>query len=257
MANHDLILGQSHDLALGHDQQLVLNHNHNLGLNQNHDLELGQTDEHHLDLGQPLDHDELGLGHAHDHELDLGQNQDNEGHDDVHTYGHENELAMDQKPEDGYHELPLPEHNHELALTENNDLTVSENQEFDDSMALTVHNHEMGIDSGDDIGVHSELIPSMIQARALPISYNYEFSEGQEFPDAQSCHMALRDNAIALPFEMQTIKYDKTRFTTKFEGMKMQSKLIKFFSTHLNHSGHLRERTSLANSLRRSYNGSR
>ncbi|KAL2325372.1 hypothetical protein Fmac_024430 [Flemingia macrophylla] len=219
MANHDLILGQSHNLALGHDQQLVLGHNHNMALSQNHALEMGSAHEHHLDLGQTHDH-ELGLGHAHDHELGLGQNRDHEG-DDGHTYEHEHELAIDQKPGHDNHDLPLPGQSHELVLSENNDLTVSENQELDESMALAVvQNPEMGIESANDIDVQqSQLVvvstpPSpIIQMRTA--SPSYELSVGQEFPDVKSCRRALRDTAIALHFEMQTIKSDKTRFTAK------------------------------------------
>nr|KYP71783.1 hypothetical protein KK1_011056 [Cajanus cajan] len=247
MANHDLILGQSHKLALGHDQQLMLSHNHSLGLSENHDLELGQTGDQHLGLGQTDQHlglgqtdqhlgleqtdqhlgmgqthdHELCLGDAHDHELGLGLNHDDEG-DAVHTYGHENELAVvDQKPDLDDHEMPIPTQNHELAIPENNDLSVSESQEFDENMALTViHNPDMSIDSADDdMGVHeSQLMvttPLVIQARTSAISPSYELSVGQEFPDVKSCRRALRDTAIALHFEIQTIKSDKTRFTAK------------------------------------------
>ena len=221
MANHDLILGQSHNLALGHDQQLMLSHNHSLGLGENHDLELGQTDDQHLGLGRTHDH-ELGLGIANDHELDLGLNHDDEG-DGVHTYGHENELSMDQKPEHDDHVMPIPTQNHDLDLPENNDLAVSENQEFDENMALTVvHNPEMSIESAEEMGLHeSHLMVSttpVIQARTLAISPNYELAVGQEFPDVKSCRRALRDTAIALHFEMQTIKSDKTRFTAKCQS---------------------------------------
>ncbi|KHN14837.1 hypothetical protein glysoja_021010 [Glycine soja] len=215
MANHDLILGQSHNLALGHDQQLVLGHDHNLGLSQNHELEMGSAHEHHLDLGQTHDH-ELGLGHAHD-ELGLEQNHEHEG-DDGHTYEHEHEheLAMDQKPEHDDHDLPLPGQNHDLVLSENNDLTVSENQDLDENTALSVvQNSDMGIDSANDMDVQQSqlVVPPIIQARTA--SPSYELSVGQEFPDVKSCRRALRDTAIALHFEMQTIKSDKTRFTAK------------------------------------------
>ncbi|KAG4928932.1 hypothetical protein JHK85_055418 [Glycine max] len=219
MANHDLILGQSHNLALGHDQQLMLNHNHSLGLSGNHDLELRRTDDQHLGLEQTHDHEPV-LGIVNDHELDLGLNHDDEG---VHTYGHENELSMDQKPEHDDHEMPIPTQNHDLDIPENNDLAVSENQEFDENMALTVvQNPEMSIESAEAIGFHeSQLMvttPPVIQARTLAISPNYELSVGQEFPDVRSCRRALRDTAIALHFEMQTIKSDKTRFTAKCQS---------------------------------------
>ncbi|XP_039020304.1 uncharacterized protein LOC120152079 [Hibiscus syriacus] len=44
---------------------------------------------------------------------------------------------------------------------------------------------------------------------------NHELIVGKEFRDVHSCRRALRDAAIALHFEMQTIKSDKTRFTAK------------------------------------------
>lgn len=227
MANHELILGQSHNLALGQNQQ-VLGHNHNLGLGQNHEFEmgqannhhlgLGQANEHHLGLGQAHDHD-LGLGHGHDHELGLGQSHEQEG-DDGHSYGHGDELGMDRKPNHDDHELALHPQNHELGLVENNELAVSEDQELDENLELSMdHNHEMGIESAHDMSVQeSRLVLSsspVIQARMAIVNPNYELAVGQEFPDVKSCRRALRDTAIALHFEMQTIKSDKTRFTAK------------------------------------------
>ncbi|WCJ43859.1 hypothetical protein M5689_024568 [Euphorbia peplus] len=217
MANHELILGQSHNLGLRQNQQLVLGHNHNLGLGQNHDLELGQAHEHHLVLGQAHDH-ELGLGNPHDHELGLGQNNDNE-EDAAHSYAHENESVMDRKPDERDHELGLPAQNHDLCLSENNDLGVSETQELDDNLELAVvQSDEMGMDDSHDLSMeHSDLMVNtpVIQARQLAITPSFEISVGQEFPDVISCRRALRDTAIALHFEMQTIKSDKTRFTAK------------------------------------------
>ncbi|XP_021623323.1 uncharacterized protein LOC110622910 [Manihot esculenta] len=217
MANHDLILGQSHNLGLRQNQQLVLGHNHNLGLGQNHDLELGQAHEHHLGLGQTHDH-ELGLGHPHDHELGLGHSDDHDG-GAGHSYGHENDLGMDRKPEEGDRELALPPQNHELALSENNELVVSENQELDENLELAVdQNQDLGLEPTQDLSIEdSQLVvhTPVIQARTLAIGPNFELSVGQEFPDVISCRRALRDTAIALHFEMQTIKSDKTRFTAK------------------------------------------
>ncbi|WJX19329.1 hypothetical protein P8452_09039 [Trifolium repens] len=227
MANHDLILGQGHNLELGHEQQSLLGHNHNLGISENHEidmgsaheheLDLGQTHEHELDLGQTHEH-ELDLGHAHDHELGLEQNHNQEG-DDGQTYEHE--LGMERKPEHSDHESPLTGQNHDLDLSENNNLNVFENQGFDDNMDLAVIQHpEMGTDSDNDMSIQQSQFmissePHVIQARTVAVNPTYELSVGQEFPDVKSCRRALRDTAIALHFEMQTIKSDKTRFTAK------------------------------------------
>lgn len=225
MANHDLILGQNHNLELGHDHhQSMLGHNHDLGMNENHGLDLGSpTNDHQLDMGQTHEH-ELDLGHdheldlRHDHELGIEQNHDQEG-DDGQAYEHE--LGMDRKPGHDNHESPLHGQNHEMDLPENNNLTVFEHQGFDDNMDLTVIQHpEMGTDSENDMSIQQSQFmissePHVIQARTVAISPTYELSVGQEFPDVKSCRRALRDTAIALHFEMQTIKSDKTRFTAK------------------------------------------
>ncbi|RHN80647.1 putative transcription factor interactor and regulator CCHC(Zn) family [Medicago truncatula] len=234
MANNDLILGQNHNLALGHEEQSMLGHNHDLGLGENHEIEmgsahehqLGQTHEHELDLGPTHEH-ELDLGQTHEHVLDLGHDIDNnmgleqnhaqEG-DDGQTYEHE--LTMEQKSGHDDHKSPLPGQNHDLVI-ENNNLNVFENQGFDENMDLAVIQHpEMGADSDNDMSMQqSQFMLSseshVIQARTLAVSPTYELTVGQEFPDVKSCRRALRDTAIALHFEMQTIKSDKTRFTAK------------------------------------------
>ncbi|XP_038704873.1 uncharacterized protein LOC120000806 [Tripterygium wilfordii] len=225
MTNHELILGRSHNLALGQNQTLVLGHN-NMGLGQNHELELRQTHEHHLGLGP--NHHELGLGHPHDHDLGLGQSHDHDlglghghgdGDDDGHNYGHANELPLDRKPEHVEHELALPSQNHELSLSENHELVVSDGQELDENLELAVdQNQEMEMESQDLAIQESHLLLDplqVVQARTVVASPNYELSVGQEFSDVKSCRRALRDTAIALHFEIQTIKSDKTRFTAK------------------------------------------
>lgn len=235
MANHDLILGQNHNLALEQNQQLMLGHNHNIGLGQGHSLDLGQAHEHHLGLGPNHDHelglghahdhteglvhshDHEGMGHAHDHELGLGQSHD-QGGDNDHNYAHESDLAMDRKPDQVGRQLSLIQ-GHELALSDNNQLAVSESQELDDNLELAVdQNDELAIQTVDDLTSQSQMLvstPNVLQARTVMAAPTYELSVGQEFPDVKSCRRALRDTAIALHFEVQTIKSDKTRFTAK------------------------------------------
>ena len=222
MANHDMMLDQSHNLVHSHDQQSVLDRNQSFGLGENRALEMRSDLEHHLDLGQTHD-DELGLEHADEHQFGLEQNHVQEGGDgQTYEHEHDHKVAMDQKPEHGGNdELSFPGQNHELVLSENNDLTVSESQGFDESMDLAVvQNPEMSIDSANDMVVYQPQYmlsspPHVVQARTVDVIPTYELSVGQEFPDVKSCRRALRDTAIALHFEMQTIKSDKTRFTAK------------------------------------------
>lgn len=217
MANHDLMLGPNHNLALGHNHNLGLGHNHNLGVGHNHNLGLGQNNV--LELGQAHVHD-LVLEKSHDNRLGLDNGHtahDNEGANGC-NYDRENELVMNRKPDDEDHRLPLPAQNRELALPENNELALVENQEFDENLELAVvQNQEMGIDLSQ--GMESEqqqlVVTPVIQARAELANTCYELTVGQEFPDVKSCRRALRDTAIGLHFEMQSIKSDKTRFTAK------------------------------------------
>ncbi|XP_042486722.1 uncharacterized protein LOC122066946 [Macadamia integrifolia] len=236
MANHELILGQNHDLALGQNQQLALDHNHEFGIGQNHDLGLRQTHDHDLGLGQTNDQ-EHGLGHAHIQELAVGQSHDHElalqqthGHDPEH----ENELALGQikdsevgvdddnslnHVEDHDHELSLAAQNQELGLSENHELPVPESHDLDQNLELAVdQRQEMAIEPATREMVVQQptlVVTPVLQNRALVVHSNHELTVGQEFPDVMSCRRALRDAAIALHFEIQTVKSDKTRFTAK------------------------------------------
>ncbi|XP_047315849.1 uncharacterized protein LOC124919619 [Impatiens glandulifera] len=201
MANRDLMLDKIH-LQQNH-QQLDLAHNHNLVLGQNNELELGQDHDQELDLGQVVDHD-----------MDLGQGDDGHGYEHEHENG-----SVDRKPESQSHEVVLHSHGHELAIVENNELVISDTQELDeniDELALD-HNNEMGIELVNEMDNDENhlVISPILQQRMLASSSSYELQVGQEFPDVRSCRRALRDTAIALHFEIQTVKSDKTRFTAK------------------------------------------
>ncbi|KAI3965517.1 hypothetical protein MKW92_034947 [Papaver armeniacum] len=75
----------------------------------------------------------------------------------------------------------------------------------------------MGLEASDDMVQQHHLLVTtpVVQSRALVPNPNYELAVGQEFSDVKSCRRALRDAAIALHFEIQTVKSDKTRFTAK------------------------------------------
>lgn len=243
MSNHDLVLGERGDMPMVQNQHLGLSHNHNLVMGG-----LGQSHEHDLDIGRAGDND-LGLEDGHDRELLLdheiglphgesqGHGHENEYHphdegdtgydhrDDNGTgYDHENSNGnvIDPGGEDGHdidpddtgmdhhdHQMVVSDENHGLDLSENHDLTIVENHELDDNLDLDVHqNHNMDM---------SQLVVTtpIMQNRTLVPAPTYELTVGQEFPDVKSCRRALRDCAIALHFEIQTVKSDKTRFTAK------------------------------------------
>ncbi|KAK4775868.1 hypothetical protein SAY87_023829 [Trapa incisa] len=195
MANRDLILGQSHNFS--QNQHPLLGHDHNLGLGQNH--------EHH----------HLGLMPVHGHDLDLGPNEDHGGSSGIHGYVHENDFSMNQKPN---HEDHMVAENHELTLLSTTNLGISLNPELDNNLELSMDNsQDMGTDPTEEADLVSAglMIPTTSVTHTSVASPIYEFVVGHEFPDVKSCRRALRDTAIALHFEIQTVKSDKTRFTAK------------------------------------------
>ncbi|KAL8115125.1 uncharacterized protein LOC141667100 [Apium graveolens] len=247
MSNHDLILGERRDMPTVQKQHLGLSHNYNLvmgGLGQAHE----HKHEHDLDIGQAGNND-LGLEHGHDRELlldhEIGlQRGESQGHGHENEYDHhdeddagydhhdENDIRYDHENSNGNVIDPGEENGHEidpndtgmdhhdnqmvvstenrdLDLSENHDLTVVQNHELHDHLDLVVHqNHDMDM---------SQLVVTtpIMQNRTLVPAPTYELAVGQEFPDVKSCRRALRDCAIALHFEIQTVKSDKSRFTAK------------------------------------------
>ncbi|CAF2126230.1 uncharacterized protein LOC111214111 [Brassica napus] len=184
MANRDLMLGQN--------QSLVLGHSHTLDLGQNHDMDLSQPHhDHEIDLTHQQDDHELGLG-VH-----------NEDQEDHHHHHHDYMNETDQKP--GHHH---DDDDVEFSLSDNNQLVLGNNENLDLAIDST---HELEIDHNGEM----VMVTTPVQARALSAELTYQLTVGQEFPDVKSCRRALRDMAIALHFEIQTIKSDKTRFTAK------------------------------------------
>ncbi|XP_071715699.1 uncharacterized protein [Rutidosis leptorrhynchoides] len=155
-----------------------------------------------------------------------------ENHDVI--IGNHHELLLD-------HEMPIipnPNTNHHHG---NGDATEFDNSNqhqnrFDDGNVdddnddvdhgigqQLVNHHEMIISNdhhlvehqNSDVGVEPVSFQNpVIQIRTTPPP-SYELMVGQEFPDVASCRRALRHTAIALHFEIQTVKSDKTRFTAK------------------------------------------
>lgn len=228
MDNNDLSLMPDQHLALGHNHSLILgpaHHPHNLGLSQT-------PNDNDLDLGVHTHHHDLGLGHAHDHGLALGPTHEHEmalQHTHVDNLDEngleldgdkESEAAQDHADDLDNHdnELAFTVENHDLGLSDHHELTVVENHDLHDSLdlALVEQNQEMGIVSVSDMTVQQSMLitPPVLQSRAL-VDPDRKLTVGQEFPDVHSCRRALRDAAISLHFEMQTVKSDKTRFTAK------------------------------------------
>lgn len=118
----------------------------------------------------------------------------------------------DELNDDDNRDFALSDSHDKLGLVENQnvrmDLNSDEQQE----------NQEMGIIPSLDMFIEQPGLvndPPPLQSRAIIPVTDRQLFVGQEFPDVQSCRRALRDAAIALRFEIQTVKSDKTRFTAK------------------------------------------
>lgn len=221
-----MILGQRRDLLVARNQNLGIAHNHNVIIGQGHDLGLGKSDDRDLGTVDADDH-ELVLGQVQDHKMVLLHTQ---GHGDEHEsryeQSHDNGINVgngnnstsqedDTELDSHDHRLDLGSQNHEFGLLEiNNQLAVIDSTEIGDNLELS---QDMSIVAASDKSVqqgHLAATP-VIQSRTLVPAPTHELTIGQEFPDVKSCRRALRDTAIALHFEIQTVKSDKTRFTAK------------------------------------------
>lgn len=176
MSSRDMMIGQNQP------RHIAVGSNPQLAMGLNHNMVMGQNHT-----------SELGQAHNKDTGFPLQTNPNAD---------HENDEA-DSSDKDN-----------ELSTPENNELALIETEELDEMD----QNHEMGLVLLDEMDpLNSQLVLStpVLQQRIIPSDPDYELRVGQEFSDVMSCRRALRDTAIALHFEIQTIKSDKTRFTAK------------------------------------------
>lgn len=187
--DRDVLLAEAHDtkLATQHNQGHIDEHSNIYNVGDQHENRFSQSGE--SDSTPSIDGD---------HNVD----QDNSGIDD-----HDRQLAL--TPHDTGIGLPG---SHELAI-------VDDPHGIDENLELIEdQNHSLGILPVSELPVqHSQILVTspILQSRTLVVAPTHELTVGQEFPDVQSCRRALRDMAIALHFEIQTVKSDKTRFTAK------------------------------------------
>ncbi|CAI9107687.1 OLC1v1007101C1 [Oldenlandia corymbosa var. corymbosa] len=106
-----------------------------------------------------------------------------------------------------------PQEDELIDSPKGNGLAVVESRHIDENLQFI----DDGNHGSPQPGEHSQLVftSPILQSRAEIVPPTHELTVGQEFADVQSCRRALRDVAIALHFEIQTIKSDKTRFTAK------------------------------------------
>ncbi|XP_074360664.1 uncharacterized protein LOC141700902 [Apium graveolens] len=211
------VFGQSCNLLIEQSHENVLSSGHGSCICD--DLGLGSGSERYRDVCLKLDQDRELLM---DCELALSQVQN-------HGDGLENEKRMEQresvKPDVDLNKTsiekfepqldPYAEKN-EFDLLENRGLTIVEDPEIDKNLAIVHKNDDMGNALGSDmVDLPLVVVPPVLQNRNLFPDPVYELAVGQTFPDVSSCRRAIRETAIALHFEIETLKSDKTRFTAK------------------------------------------
>ncbi|PPD68371.1 hypothetical protein GOBAR_DD34745 [Gossypium barbadense] len=218
-----MVIEQKQDLSLRQNQYVGMGHDANFVLGRNHDL-LRSEQIPDVDLV-------IRPAHDHGHKLSTSQTCTNDVallRDNLHDY-EENGLDMDQINYPGAEEdragvekhddqFPAVVQDHELGF-DGTELTLVKNQDISDNLNSDLQlNQEMSIEPVSYLFRQQEQMivgSSMLQHRSLFLVENHELTVGKEFTDVHSCRRALRDAAIALRFEMQTIKSDKTRFTVK------------------------------------------
>lgn len=201
-----------------HEQNLVARQSHSLELGQSlkHETELRKNSNRHISVGHRhhdhellLDHEIASIPHPHHHgNGDATDFDDTNHHETTYDDGNVGDDDMDnglgqQSVNNTDSQLVLADQCHDLVLSnDHHDLVVHHNNSNIGVVPLSFHRPEV------------VLTTQVIQSRTPPPP-NYELVVGQEFPDVASCRRALRQTAIALHFEIQTVKSDKTRFTAK------------------------------------------
>ncbi|XP_038717385.1 uncharacterized protein LOC120010664 [Tripterygium wilfordii] len=232
MANNDLKMGQNDDLSLRQNQSTGSGQNHNLVAAPGENFSYLEMCDAKLDMSlDKLDND-LGLedtksrreafSEAQEHDLALEDNNLLNFAENKLCMDGNNNLSVDQDNAGiGFRgdELVVTFQNHGFGTSESRELAIMGTQDFDDELDwVPAENQDMQIVPVSNMSVgqpQPAVSPPVSQSMALVTVPDHELKVGQEFPDARSCRRALRAAAIALRFEMQTVKSDKTRFTAK------------------------------------------
>lgn len=217
------VFGQSCNLVIEQSRENVLS----LGQGSYDDLCLASGPESYRDVCLELDHDrellmdcELALSQVQNHGDGLENGKGMEQRESVKPDVDLNKTSIEKcDPQlDAYaknNEFDLLE-NHGLTIVENPESAIVENPEFDKNLAIVCQNNDMCNALGSDmVDLPLVVVPPVLQNRKPFPDPVYELAVGQTFPDVSSCRRAIRETAIALHFEIETLKSDQTRFTAQ------------------------------------------
>ncbi|XP_010522033.1 PREDICTED: uncharacterized protein LOC104800807 [Tarenaya hassleriana] len=227
MANQELMIAGNRDVSFRQEHFAGIRHNnHELFPGHDYNFALEQIQDSNLHMG--LSREQNGVwNHNQEHKVvphtdpqihndEIREGQSLEGENEADS--HDNQSGI----YDHAFDISFPD-NDGSGTPENDKLGIIGSQELNDNLQLAV-GHSMNRDNlipAPITGMSQsiEMIPDIIQSsRPLLTSPEHDLTVGREFSDVHACRRALRDAAIALRFEMQTVKSDKTRFTAKCTG---------------------------------------
>lgn len=209
------VFGKSCDVLIEQSHENVSS----LGQGSNDDLGLGSGPDSYHVVRLGLDHDrellmdcELALLKVENQGVGLesgkGMKQRESARPDVDL--NKTSIEKCDRQLDAYTE------SNEFDLLENRGLTIVENPEFEKNLDIVHQNDDMGNSLGSDmVDLPLVVVPPVLQNRKLDPDPIYELAVGKTFPDVLSCRRAIRETAIALHFEIKTLKSDQTRFTAE------------------------------------------
>ncbi|KAG7568885.1 Zinc finger SWIM-type [Arabidopsis thaliana x Arabidopsis arenosa] len=216
MKNQELLMAGNHEISFRQEQYMEARQNTELFTTHDYNFALEPLHETNLQIGVSREQNEV-WNHNQEHALTLqnsrthSEEQDLEGKDEVDSQENQNESY------DHTFDLSFPD-NDDSETSENDKLALIVSQDLNDNLQLAV-GHCMNRDPIPGVNIslsqQLELAPPIIQCRSLQTAPEHNLVVGMEFSDVLACRRALRDAAIALRFEMQTVKSDKTRFTAK------------------------------------------
>ncbi|XP_010414237.1 PREDICTED: uncharacterized protein LOC104700419 [Camelina sativa] len=222
MTNHEVLMEGNHDNSFSRQEQFIEpRQNNELFTTQDYNFALEPLHETNLQIGVSREQNEV-WNHNQEHALtlqnsraqseEIREEQSLEGKDEVDSQENQNESY------DHGFDLSFPDDNDGSETSENNKLALIVSQDLNDNLQLGV-GHSMNRDPVPGLNVslsqQLELAPPILQCRSLQTAPEHNLVVGMEFSDVLACRRALRDAAIALRFEMQTVKSDKSRFTAK------------------------------------------
>ncbi|KAL1202075.1 hypothetical protein V5N11_015018 [Cardamine amara subsp. amara] len=212
MANDELLKPENHDFSFRQDHFTGIRHNYEVFPSHDYNYSFEQLLDINLQIGVSCEDNDVWNQFQDNKVMDLHEST-------IHNDQTKEGQGLDGNKDDG--SLSFPD-NDDSATSEIDKTTVigatgashkQESQESDDKL-------ELGMSHSIEFSLKPDMAsPSSPQCWSISgAGTEHEMVVGMAFSDANACRKAIKNAAISLRFEMQTIKSDKTRFTAKCMG---------------------------------------